>query len=78
MAVVVVADSDPPGQRGAENLARQLVAYVPAVRRITPPTGIKDAREWLQAGATAADVLRAIAAAPVRKLTITVMGRAAR
>jgi DNA primase len=73
--VVVVADADAPGQRGAENLARQLVAYCPTVRVIAPSTGIKDARAWLQAGATAADVLAAIGAAPVRRLKVTTAAR---
>jgi 5S rRNA maturation endonuclease (ribonuclease M5) len=69
--VYIVADSDAPGQRGAENLAAVLVAYVPSVRIITPPTGIKDARQWLQRGATAADVAGIIDAAPVRRLRLT-------
>jgi hypothetical protein len=73
--VIVVADSDPPGQGGAENLARQLVAYVPAVRLIMPPAGIKDARGWTLAGATTGDVLAAIDAVPVRRLNITLMAR---
>jgi len=68
--VVVVADSDASGQRGAERLASVLVAYVPAVRVIIPPAPHTDARSWVQAGATAADVLRAIEAAPVRRVTI--------
>src|SRR5262249_26603719 len=57
---VVVADGDEPGQRGAEHLASILLAYVPAVRLIRPPNGIKDARAWLQAGGTEKDVLDAI------------------
>jgi len=69
--VVIVADGDQPGQRGANALAVSLAAYVPGVRIITPPVGIKDARAWRQAGATAADVAVAIDAAPVRRLTIS-------
>jgi hypothetical protein len=70
--VVIVADSDAPGQRGAESLAAVLVAYAVTVRIITPPAGIKDARAWKQAGAMAADVLAAIDAAPVRRLAVRV------
>jgi hypothetical protein len=69
--VVIVADADPPGQRGAEALAAVLVAYSQAVRIIAPPSGIKDAREWKRSGATAADVQAVIDAAPVRKLAVS-------
>ena len=74
--VVIVADADAPGQRGAEGLAAVLLAYSPAVRIVTPPAGIKDAREWKRSGATAADVLAAIDAAPVRKLRVSVCRKA--
>jgi hypothetical protein len=76
--VVVVADSDPPGQLGAENLAHQLLVYCAVVRLIAPPAPFKDVREWKQAGAMADDVVAAIDAAPIRRLTIAMMGRAAR
>jgi hypothetical protein len=66
--VVIVADRDEPGRRGADNLASVLVGYTPAVRVIAPPTGIKDARAWLQAGASRGDVEQVIEAAPVRRL----------
>jgi DNA primase len=68
--LVVVADGDGPGQRGAEALAAVLVAYAAAVRVIAPPVGIKDAREWRRRGATAVDVLAAIDAAPARRLAV--------
>jgi hypothetical protein len=70
--VVIVADGDGPGQRGANSLASVLLAYCPAVRIVTPPDGIKDARAWKCAGATAAEMLAMIDAAPIRKLKITV------
>jgi hypothetical protein len=69
--VVIVADNDAMGIGGAESLATQLTVYCTVVRVITPPAGIKDAREWRQRGATAADVLSAIDAAPVRKLKVS-------
>jgi DNA primase len=74
--VVIVADADMPGQRGAESLAAALVAYCSEVRIITPPAGVKDAREWKRNGATAADVTAAIDAAPVRKLRVSVRRKA--
>lgn len=73
--VAILADSDSPGQRGAENLASVLVAYVRAVRLATPPAGIKDARAWRIAGATAADVVARLEAAPMRRLVVSVNGR---
>ncbi len=69
--VVIMADQDEPGQRGADNLASALVCYVPVVRVITPPEGIKDARKWLAAGATKADVQAMIDVAPMRRLLVT-------
>lgn len=54
--VVIVSDSDPPGQRGAADLARELVRYVHDVRLIQPPDGVKDLRQWHNRGATRADV----------------------
>lgn len=74
--VVIVADGDAPGQRGANNLAVVLAAYAPAVRIITPPAGIKDAREWKRRGATHDDVQAAIDAAEVRTLKIHVQRKA--
>jgi hypothetical protein len=68
--IVIVADGDAPGQSGADDLASVLALYCPAVRIVTPPNGIKDARAWKQAGATAADVLALIEAAPACKLRI--------
>ncbi len=74
--VVIVADADAPGQRGAERLAALLVAYCPVIRVITPPAGMKDAREWKRHGATGADVQSAIDAAPLRRLSVTVRRKA--
>jgi hypothetical protein len=74
-----VADSDAPGQRGAQNLAVVLAAYSRAVRVIVPPAGTKDARQWRQRGATVAEVQAVIDAAPVRRLVVrSTAGRAER
>jgi len=67
---VIVADSDGPGQRGADNLASILAVYVKVVKVIRPPDNIKDARAWLQTGGTQRDVEKAIHAAPSRRLAI--------
>ena len=70
-AVIVVADGDEPGQRGAKQLAAKLRLHCRDVRIITPPPPHKDVRDWKRAGATAADVEQAIADAPVCELKTT-------
>jgi hypothetical protein len=78
--VVIVADADESGRRGAFNLASVLVAYVPAVR-VVVPVRHKDVREFVRAGGTRAQLELAIAAAPVRRLAVhavTVQGGTAR
>ena len=64
-AVVIVADADEAGQRGAKKLAAALVGTFPdlPVKIITPPTPHKDIRDWKKAGATTADVQAEIDAA---------------
>jgi hypothetical protein len=69
--VVIVADSDEAGIRGAGDLAPTLAVYVPTIRVIKPPAGIKDVRLWLREGATADDVVQAIEATPRWQLPIT-------
>lgn len=73
--VAIVADADTPGLRGANNLAAVLAAYVRSVRVLTPPNGIKDARDWRQEGATRQEVMTRIAATKPRRLRIEVVDR---
>jgi hypothetical protein len=62
--LVILADNDPPCQRGAQKLAHELSLFVPRLRIVTPPA--KDVREWKTNGANRADVERAVAgAAPI-------------
>jgi hypothetical protein len=68
--VIVVADADGPGRNGGNYLATALAAYCRSVRIITPPSGLKDARDWKRRGATSDDVHERIASAPMRKLTV--------
>jgi hypothetical protein len=56
--VVVVADQDAPGQRGAVSLASVLKVYTPNVVMITPPA--KDIRQWRCEGATREDLAQLI------------------
>jgi hypothetical protein len=68
---VIVADDDTPGQAGAQRLATTLRAYVADVRVITPTPPHKDARAWVRAGGTRADVLAAVDAAQPVVLRVT-------
>jgi DNA primase len=68
--VIVFADRDGPGQRGADNLASTVIAYA-AVRVITPPHPHKDIRAWKRAGATSIDVRALIDQTPPRRITVT-------
>ncbi len=61
--VVVVADGDGCGLRGAAKMAAVLKTHCPSVCVVWPPDGIKDARAWKAAGAARADLDRAIQAA---------------
>jgi len=63
-AVVVVADADERGQRGACDLATLLALHVPDTRIVTPPPPSKDVRAMLATGAGREDVEALIAAAP--------------
>jgi DNA primase len=65
--VVIVADGDEPGQRGADNLAAVLRAYAPSVQVIGPPEGIKDLRAWRRSGGSRFDLEEAITAAPAQR-----------
>ena len=73
--IVIVADGDGPGRRGAESLASVLVVHTQAVRVIRPPRGIKDARAWKRAGATYGEVVDCINDAKALQLNIRVSKR---
>jgi putative DNA primase/helicase len=60
-AVVIVADGDEAGVRGAEKLAAVTSTVAASVCVLQPPSGHKDMRAWVNAGATRADVDEAIA-----------------
>lgn len=68
--IVVVADNDAMGQMGAGRLASVLALCCPCVRTVSPPDGVKDLRQWLNAGLTA-DVLQEVIAA-TRPVAMTV------
>lgn len=67
--VVIVADGDEPGRRGADNLASVLLAFVPVVRVVVPKQH-KDVREFVRAGGTRRQLEQATDAAPARRLAV--------
>jgi hypothetical protein len=61
-SVVVVADNDAVGQGrdGALDLAGRCRLRCKDVRLISPPEGIKDARQWVRSGVRRRDLLRLV------------------
>jgi len=73
---IIVADGDGPGLESARLLRSDLV-IVAGVRIIVPPSGIKDAREWINRGASRDDLEQEAGAAEVFTLDWTNGGGAA-
>jgi len=67
--LVIVADRDDAGRRGAERLSDALV-LVAQVRVITPSPGIKDSRAWVGAGVDSMGIERVADAAPIRRISL--------
>lgn len=59
----IIADNDGPGQAHAQDVARRLHGKATDVRVIAAASG-KDASDWIAAGATADDFIKAAEAAP--------------
>lgn len=70
--LVIVADSDSVGQRGAEGLVHALLPTVPSVRVVTPPHPFKDLRAWVLGGARPQDLQTAIDRARVDRIAVRV------
>ena len=70
--VVLVGDTDGPGQRGVESLASALLPYARALKVIAPPAPHKDLRDWYLVGATLIDFMRLVDAARPRRLGVKV------
>jgi DNA primase len=68
--IVIMADGDGPGMASAKSLRSDLV-IVAGVRIIVPPSGIKDAREWINRGASRVDLEQEAGAAEVFTLDWT-------
>jgi hypothetical protein len=62
--IVVVADNDSVGRTGAEKLAGTLALGCPCVKIVVPPDGVKDLRQWFNAGLTSAVLRETVSAAP--------------
>lgn len=60
--ICIVAENDAkengvwPGRDGAEEMRRELSLVCPDTRIVFPPDGVKDVRDWINAGATAWDI----------------------
>jgi phage/plasmid primase-like uncharacterized protein len=65
--VVICADGDDAGRRGAERL-RDALLIVAAVRIVSPPEGIKDARAWVLSGVSRQVIDHAADVAPVHRI----------
>jgi DNA primase len=65
--VVIVADADDAGQRGAERLRDALVIVAP-VRIMNPPKGLKDSRAWVCSGCDREVIERVADVAPVHRV----------
>jgi hypothetical protein len=55
--VVLMADRDERGIRGMKQLIEVIKPYVARLSLLTPPRGIKDAREWLNSGVKHDDIV---------------------
>ena len=66
--VVICADADGPGRKGADLLTLDLLPFAPRLKIFEPPA--KDLREWHQQGATHEHLAKLIDAAPLRTLEI--------
>jgi DNA primase len=73
--IVIMADGDGPGMASAKSLRSDLL-IVAGVRIIVPPSGIKDAREWINRGASRGDLEQEAGAAEVFTLDWTNGGAA--
>jgi DNA primase len=65
--VVIVADGDEAGRRGAEKL-RDAMLIVAPVRVMTPPIGFKDSRAWVCSGVGREVIERVADVAPVHRV----------
>jgi hypothetical protein len=63
--IVIVADNDTAGRTGAEKLAGTLALCCPCVKIVVPPDGIKDLRQWFNAGLTSEALREIISATPI-------------
>jgi hypothetical protein len=71
--IVIVSDSDGPGQKGSERLASTLIPYVNELK-IIEPTGYKDLREWLRDGADHIELHQLIERTEPAKLQLVIGG----
>jgi hypothetical protein len=59
--VVIIADNDTAGRMGADRLASVLALCCQSLRVVCPPAGVKDLRQWFNAGLTSEALRQTIA-----------------
>lgn len=62
--IVVVSDNDPAGRAGAETLAGTLALRCPCLKIVVPPNGLKDLRQWFNAGLASESLRQIISTTP--------------
>ena len=72
-SLVIVADNDMPGRRGADTLAAVLLPLSPAVKVVVPPDDVADAREWMQLESAGEEFSAAVREAPVRTASFRIV-----
>ncbi len=72
--IIVAADNDRAGRTGAEKLAGALALCCPYVKIIVPPNGIKDLRQWFNAGLTSEALRGTIADTPTIGVKVSFSG----
>lgn len=66
-SIVIAADTDEPGHKGARHLASRLRGYCTSITIVFPPLGFKDIRAWKKSGASREDVVQGIRQASLIK-----------
>ena len=68
--VIIIADNDDPGRKGAYALASELILHCSDVRIIYPSDNVKDLRQWKAVGLITTELQRLIDAAPPIIVTV--------
>jgi hypothetical protein len=67
---VVVADRDEIGQRSASDLCTRLLRWCGGVRKVAPPRGSKDIRDWVITGGNLSELSELVDRSRLEKLVL--------